>query len=299
MEKFAEVVAGGVLAVALAGTVLAEGQEEDRGTLWFEDGIGTGCVIPAGFRSIFFAPPGISEASWKALGEAGVDWHPMLVLAEKRLLEGVDPQAVPQGEVPAIVMEYHRAFPAGEGNAGGVLDTIADVVPAQRIGGHEVRELPCYPGPYGENAFCWLVKLPEGQNTPTGWLLLSAPRFFEAEDGGEEDGAAPRPTGYDRVLREMLETLGFGWEEEEAVSISPTCNRGDWDYEVHLKRGRGLFSWLVSPGATMGTKHDAFREAEQIRQFIETHLPVLRVRMDGWGRSKIKPGSSTSGRRTP
>ena len=88
MEKFAEVVGAGLLAGALAGTVLAEGQEEDRGTLWREDGIGIGCVIPAGFGRIHFKPPEISEASRKALEEVGIDfdWHPMLALAEKRLL---------------------------------------------------------------------------------------------------------------------------------------------------------------------------------------------------------------------
>lgn len=220
MEKLAEVVGAGMLAVALAGTGLAEVQEEDRGSFWMEDGIGVSCGIPAGFRSIFFAPPEINKASWEVFAVDRDFLNPMLVLAEKRRLEGFDPRAVPQGEVPAIVMEYHRAFPAGEGNVGGFLDTIADVVPAQRIGGHEVRELSAYPGPGGENDFCWLVKLPEGKNMPTGWLLLSAPRFFEAENDGEENGAAPRPTGYDRVVQEMLETLGFAWETTEAMKAA-------------------------------------------------------------------------------
>ena len=134
-------------------------------------------------------------------------------------------------------MERYPAFPADDGGEGGFLERVAARVPAQRIGGHEVHELPCYPGPYGENAFCWLVKLPEGKNTPTGWLLLSAPRFFEAEDGGEEDCGAPRPTGYDRVLREMLETLGFGWEEEEEAVCPPSVSA--WMVGEGAKSSRG------------------------------------------------------------
>ena len=44
----------------------------------------------------------------------------------------------------------------------------------------------------GQIGLQFFLKLPEGKNMPTGWLLLSAPRFFEAENDGEENGAAPR-----------------------------------------------------------------------------------------------------------
>jgi hypothetical protein len=111
---------------------------------------------------------------------------------------------------------------------------IAGLTP-QRIGGRDAYELPGYPGPYGEEAFCWVVPLPatrrelppeEGLTEPlsvpipAGWLLISAPRFFNPDDNCSPEIRrlleiltpllSPHeklPTGYDREIRRILETL--------------------------------------------------------------------------------------------
>ncbi|MBR4190478.1 MAG: hypothetical protein IKQ55_11020 [Kiritimatiellae bacterium] len=143
------------------------------------------------------APEGITPETKAAMEAAGV-WPPTeIVLAEKRLLEGYNPKAVPS-DGPSVIRL--RRIPSCE-----VGDFFANCasnanIPLQRIGKNEAYELPGFPGPYGENAFCWLVKV------PGAWWLLSAPRFYDADDNVPAS-TTPRPTGYDLELRRILETL--------------------------------------------------------------------------------------------
>ena len=148
----------------------------------------------ADFGRVRFALPEIPEKAEKALKAAGIDRTRQVGLVEKRFLEAYDHDwsAIPLGEVPAIVLEYHPAVPVTGTGEAGWLETCAASVPVQRIGQCDAYELPGYPGPCGEAAFCWLVRL------PYGWLVLHAPRTFKT------DGA---PTGYDREIRRILETL--------------------------------------------------------------------------------------------
>ncbi len=167
----------------------------------------------ADFGLCRFALPEIPEKAEEALKAAGIDRSRQVGLVEKRFLAAYDHDwsAIPLGEVPAIVLEYHPVVPStdtGEsrrpettdvfsldldwGTGTAWLETCAASVPVQHPGCCDAYELPGYPGPHGEAAFCWLVRL------PYGWLVLHAPRVFET------DGT---PTGYDREIRYIIETL--------------------------------------------------------------------------------------------
>ena len=165
------------------------------------------------FAVVRFALPEMPEEAEECLKAAGIDRSRQVGLVEKRLLEefDLDLADVPLGEVPAIVLEYHPACPTTDTDEAGLLETCAASVPVQHIGECEAYELPGFPGPYGESAFCWLVPLPDG------WLIIHAPRFFEP-DADDDPDAAPRPTNYDREIRHILETLAI---DDEAPAPSP------------------------------------------------------------------------------
>ena len=174
----------------------------EREVLRYVDKLGVGFCHSVDFAVVRFALPEIPEEAEECLKAGGIDRSRRVGLVEKRLLEefDLDLAAVPLGEVPAIMLEHHPAFPATDTEEGGLLETCAASVPVQHIGECEAYELPGFPGPYGESAFCWIVPLPDG------WLIIHAPRFFEP-DADDDPDAAPRPTGYDREIRRILETL--------------------------------------------------------------------------------------------
>lgn len=76
---------------------------------------------------------------------------------------------------------------------------------------------------------------------------------------------------------------------ETTISIVPAYSRGDWGYAANLKRARRGYSWSIIPAAVMGSKHQAFLEAENIKQFIENRVPSLHVSLDQWGTAEIIP----------
>lgn len=76
---------------------------------------------------------------------------------------------------------------------------------------------------------------------------------------------------------------------DATVSIVPVYSHGAWGCAVNLKRGRNLCSWPVVPSTVIGTKHDAFVEAERVKLFIESAVLPLRVVLDQWGTTQIGP----------
>jgi hypothetical protein len=67
----------------------------------------------------------------------------------------------------------------------------------QRSGSQEVYVLPGAPGPYGDHLFYFLVSLKDGSV-----LEILAPRSYSSP--GERDD---KPTHYDRVVRNLIESL--------------------------------------------------------------------------------------------
>lgn len=188
----------------------------------------------ADFEPIQFTPPEFSYDLAASMQAAGIDWH-LVGLVEKRLSQTLDPETLRSGQVPAILLDRHPAVPPTDDDPGGLLEACLTGLTPQRIGNCDAYELPGYPGPYGEEAFCWVVHLPatrrelpleEGMteplsvSIPEGWLLISAPRFHEPD--GDNAPATRRiletlaplasrsekpPTDYDREIRHILETL--------------------------------------------------------------------------------------------
>lgn len=197
---------------------------EEREVFRYMPNLGVNFWHSTDFAVVRFALPEIPEEAEESLKAAGIDRSHRVGLVEKRLLEefDLDLAAVPLGEVPAIMLEHHPAFPATDTEEGGLLETCAASVPVQHIGEFEAYELPCYPGPYGEAAFCWLVSIPDG------WLVIHAPRFFEPAADDDPD-APPRPTGYDLEIRHILETLELDDEWTAPPPGSPTSQTATSD----------------------------------------------------------------------
>ncbi len=193
--------------------------------------LGVGFCHSADFAVVRFALPEIPETTEESLKALGIDRSPQVGLVEKRFLVEFDLHTddVPMGEVPAIVMERYPAFPATDTEEGGLLETCAASVPVQHIGEFDAYELPCYPGPCGEAAFCWLVSIPDG------WLVIHAPRFFEPAADDAPD-AAPRPTGYDLEIRRILESLGINndWTAPPPGSPASQTAPSDISDEVEI-----------------------------------------------------------------
>ena len=199
-----------------------------------DPGLGITFEHSADFEPIQFTPPEFSYDLAASMREAGIDWH-IVGLVEKRLSRNLDPETLRSGQVPAILLDRHPAVPPTDDAPGGLLEACLTGLTPQRIGGRDAYELPGYPGPYGEEAFCWVVPLPAtrrelppeegltepvGVPIPAGWLLISAPRHFDPDDNDNPEIRrtletitpllSPHekpPTGYDREIRHILETL--------------------------------------------------------------------------------------------
>lgn len=92
------------------------------------------------------------------------------------------------------------------------------------------------------------------------------------------------------LLRNGFRVARLSLAADATISIVPVYSRGGWGYAGNLKRGRSVCSWPIIPSAVIGTKHDAFLEAESVKQFIENRVTSLRVSLDQWGKAEIKPG---------
>jgi len=91
------------------------------------------------------------------------------------------------------------------------------------------------------------------------------------------------------LLKNGFKVARLSLATETTISIVPVYSRGAWGYAANLKRGRRGFSWPIIPSAIIGTKYDAFLEAESVKQFIENGMPALRVSLDQWDTAKIRP----------
>lgn len=194
------------------------------GVRYHDDGLGISFEHSPDFVAVQFAPPdNIQDALNAAMLPGDHSW-PIVGLVEKRLAQDLDPQAIRYREVPAIVLERYPACPPPSKDfPGGMLEACMAGEPVQRIGKCKARELIGYPGGCGwggMEAFYWVVPLPACRRMlppekgmapisipiPQGWLLIDAPIFFKPDADAPAD-AEPRPTGYDREIRHILETL--------------------------------------------------------------------------------------------
>lgn len=125
---------------------------------------------------------------------------PGIVLIEKSRLGDADPQALKIG-IEAITIiplnmkdsTFWRSL--GAVDAGFWKDS--KVKPQKvTIGPHEATRLPGFPGPYGDNAYVYLVERPDG----TIVLLMALKQFVDD---------ARTPTGYDKTIEGIIKTMSF------------------------------------------------------------------------------------------
>lgn len=128
--------------------------------------------VPADAQALGFSPP----------------WENAVVLVEPGVLGDLPLEGIPLGEVPTITIDrLDPRSPVLRMTAAG--DSLT-------LGTHRVYRLPGYPGPYGDQAFYYLVRLSQNEMVE---LLAHRHYFDRAEDEWD--------TGYDQVIEAIIETL--------------------------------------------------------------------------------------------
>jgi hypothetical protein len=115
-----------------------------------------------------------------------------VVFVETRLAQGIDVQRIPPGEVPVVIVMRLDAQDTR------IYDAILDESWKTRIGPHQVYKLPGYPGPFGEEAHCYLMKRGDGG------IVVYAHRMHPRDAAGER-----APTHYDWVAEGIIATMEF------------------------------------------------------------------------------------------
>lgn len=151
--------------------------QEGRRTMDFPR-IGLRFAVPDGFLvGRFDASSGIDEPFREAV-----------VLVEPDQLANFDLEAVPVGDIPALWVNR----PASTSVAGRYIE--ADSIFTVPVG--QVARYPGYPGPYGDQAFYYVVEVGEG-----AFVEIMAHRtLFRSGDGTS-------PSHYDEAILAILESL--------------------------------------------------------------------------------------------
>lgn len=125
---------------------------------------------------------------------------PGIVLIEKSRLGDADPQALKIGIeaitiIPLSVKDSTFWRSLGAVDAGFWKEF--KVKPQKvAIGRHEATRLPGFPGPYGDNAYVYLVERPD----ETMVLCMALKQFVDD---------ARTPTGYDKTIEGIIKTMAF------------------------------------------------------------------------------------------
>lgn len=148
--------------------------------------IGLRFAVPAGFLVGRFAtdptPPTAVE------GEAPSPWENAVVLVEPAQLGRYEIEGVPIGDIPAIWVDR----PAMETS---VLGRFNEADSTFTVPAGEVYRYPGFPGPYGDQAFYFVVELGEGD-----YAEVMAHRFlFRTTD--------MEPSHYDEAILSILGSL--------------------------------------------------------------------------------------------
>jgi hypothetical protein len=116
-----------------------------------------------------------------------------VVLAEPRILGEIKSDDIPVGEVPTISLIVQEGEKANF--------TLLNLCSAQymtKIGDLTVYKLPGYPGPFGNQAYCYYVALPNQKV-----VEVTAHRFYFGDTA-----ATNRPqTHYDTVIEDIIKSL--------------------------------------------------------------------------------------------
>jgi hypothetical protein len=116
-----------------------------------------------------------------------------VVLVEPGQLRGHVLSAVPVGEVPTIAVDVQSGSDAEFKRANFLKPDYAVM-----IGGRTVYRLPGFPGPYGDQAFYYLIPFPDGRLAE-----ITAHRFYFRDPKPAGSTEHPR-TRYDRAIEDVI-----------------------------------------------------------------------------------------------
>jgi len=189
--------------------------------------LGVQFEYPAKFVIGRYHAPQIPEipAEMKALG-IGAPFKNAVVLVEPRELGTYGTDSIPVGEVATISLELKKGFQAQFTKQNFCQDKFK-----QKIGTHTVYRLPGFPGPYGENAFYYLIPV------DTGIIEIVAHKTFlrqltqagQALQGGDPTALArvqkaldsPALTNYDKDIEAIIKTIEMHMEEKTPQPRDP------------------------------------------------------------------------------
>lgn len=174
-----------VLAVTLSACPpRADAPQESRMKTHEDRTLGLAFSYPDSFLIGRYAPDELPEEAVRAGMEP--PFARAVVLIHPSQLGNYPLDAIPVGEVPAIWIDRpisalaRRVFQADS---------------TYEVGAMKVAKFPGFPGPYGDQAFYYIVEFPDGAR-----YELAAHRFLWRTTDME-------PTGYDAVIEDIIPTL--------------------------------------------------------------------------------------------
>ncbi len=121
------------------------------------------------------------------------EFEKAIVLAEPKVLGSINPHDIPVGEVPAISLSLQEGEDAEF--------TITELCRAEfktKIGNFSVYKLPGFPGPYGDQAFCYYVMLPRKK------VMEAVAHRYYFDDTTDTNRFN---THYDLVIEDIIKSL--------------------------------------------------------------------------------------------
>lgn len=194
-----------LLALGLSVTFVAPAVagEEDRPPLkkYVSETFGIRFQYPAKFVAGRYKPPELSEEVKASMQAAGIDapFKNAIVLVEPKELGKNDKNSIPVGEVATISLDLKKGSYAQF-----IKQQFCKEEFEQKLGRHTVYRLPGYPGPYGENAFYYLIPIDTGIFDVTA--LKHYLRDFEKY---LSEGKELPPTHYDKEIESIIKSMEF------------------------------------------------------------------------------------------
>ncbi len=133
----------------------------------------------------------------KSQAEIGIKspFNNAIVLIEKSEMKGINIDSIPVGERPTISINLQTGFQASF-----TIEKFCKDEFKTTIGKYTVFKLPGYPGPYGDQAFYYIIPLSKDKN-----IEFMAHRYYWKESKGV-DGQYPK-THYDKEIESIIKTL--------------------------------------------------------------------------------------------
>lgn len=184
------------LCLCVSGFCIGHATAEDVNQKHSSTALGISFEFPSRFLIGEFQ----KEEQPKGLRDSGIEssFNSSVVLVEPTQLGELPLMAIPVGEVPTISLNLqsgqHASFTKRMFFKGEYEKT---------IGAHTVYQLPGYPGPYGDQAYYYLIPA-----SADNVLEIMAHRYYFRDGTGGRPEVLPE-TGYDKYIENIIQSLEF------------------------------------------------------------------------------------------